>query len=202
MFPKKIFKNLLLTGLLTVSLAGFAVLVDYSSRPGPVAPTPRQFPAQAFPDREKGTPTIVVAYHPKCPCTFATVRCLERLRTEFRCKPNLIAYAYRPESAPDSWIESSSTAILRKFEGTVIDPDAEASVSRQFGARVSGHVFVYDGNDKLVFSGGITPGRGHEGYCEASLQFVRSVNGATTESTQWPIFGCEINRVAEESDHE
>ncbi|WP_231741603.1 RedB [Stieleria varia] len=114
------------------------------------------------------------------------------MSTRFDCQPDVHAFAYRPQSETDSWIESRSTTALRGLADTQIHIDVDGKSCRRLGVLVSGHVLVYDGDGNLSFSGAITPYRGHEGDCQASSEFVRCVNGESTEVSHWPVFGCPI----------
>lgn len=190
-------KSVILVILLATCIAGFVKLADYSSRPGPEANVPTTMPGDElsqFSLREGGPPAIILFYHPHCPCTFATARCLERLMPRLGCAPRVHAFAYCPAGEPDSWIESRTTKILRNMSETVIYVDRGGQKCRQFDVAISGHVLVYDVKGNLTFSGGLTPYRGHEGDSAAALGFVRTINnrGGAQERSSWPVFGCPI----------
>ena len=137
-------------------------------------------------------PVVAIFYHPKCPCTRATVRCLQRFSTRFESAPTLIAYAYAPLQSNDDWIESETTANLRLLANTTIVMDREGQIAQRFGAHTSGHVMVFDAEHELLFSGGITPARGHEGEGKAGLSFLDCLNGKRIESSRWPVLGCSL----------
>ena len=186
-------------GLLAMSVIGFIQLTDYSTRPGAFGESPRQlgdidltatsWPADSISDQK---PILIVFYHPKCPCTSATVRVLERLHPRFNAVPQITAVAYCPENEPESWIESRTTATLLSLDQTQIVIDRGGRLSEKFGAHVSGHILLYDVNGNLNFSGGITPYRGHEGDCPSSLDLLDRVNSPGDKCKQWPVFGCGI----------
>ncbi len=195
-------KSCMLLLLMFVSMTGFALLTDYSTRPGPESDVLLRISSDELPgiqSTDGDSPTIILFYHPKCPCTFATIRCLERLSTNFRTQPQIHAFAYRPQDESDTWIDSRSTRVLRNLEDIRIHPDIDGERFRRFGVRVSGHILIYDKNCDLTFSGGITPFRSHEGDCRASQQFVRCANDEIDECTRWPVFGCVVCEHAEEN---
>lgn len=191
-----------LATLVVVFAVGTFQLVDYSSRPGISGDVQVELasvdglPEEVFLNDE---PTIVVFYHPHCPCTQAVARCLERLSTVFSGKPVMLAFAFCPSELPEDWIRTVTTSRLECISRCTVFVDRDAERCKQFGAEVSGHVLVYDREGKLVFSGGVTPFRGHEGDSLASKEFVHQVNGPQGELTHWPVFGCPIVEPSEQN---
>ncbi|MDV6032158.1 MAG: RedB [Phycisphaera sp. RhM] len=185
--------------LFSMSAIGFIQLTDYSSRPGRAGQAPRQltslasFDASWTADVPVGEmPTLLFFYHPKCPCTAATVRVLERLHPRFQPTLRIIAVAYCPPEQDDAWIASRTTTALTSLTGTQTVIDRGGKLSERFGALVSGHLLLYDAGGRLTFSGGITPYRGHEGDSPSSLDLLRRINDQPDGCGQWPVFGCSI----------
>ncbi|QDV47128.1 hypothetical protein Enr13x_70370 [Stieleria neptunia] len=188
--------------LFSMSAIGFIQLTDYSSRPGRAGQAPRQLTDLALleaswtgdvPGIPLGEmPTLLVFYHPKCPCTAATVRVLERLQPRFKPTLRIIAVAYCPPDQDDAWIESRTTTALSNLTGTQTVIDRGGKLSEQFGALVSGHLLLYGADGRLTFSGGITPYRGHEGDSPSSLDLLRRINAPPDDCGQWAVFGCSI----------
>lgn len=116
---------------------------------------------------------------------------MERMIATFANKPMIVAYAFVPTGESESWIESETTDKLRAFGNVSILADHDAKACQQFDVATSGHLLVYN-DAKLIFSGGITPSRGHEGGCDSGLAFLHSVNGLSTRRIEWPVFGCAI----------
>ena len=142
---------------------------------------------------------MILFYHPQCPCTLATARCLERLSAKFLERPPIHANAYCPENESEAWIESKLTQTLKTIQGVQVCVDRNGDHCRRIGAIVSGHILVYDVKGKLIFSGGITPNRGHEGDCRAAMSFLQCVNGVANKRSHWPVFGCPIVSPQEDS---
>ncbi|WP_166831099.1 RedB [Thalassoroseus pseudoceratinae] len=208
MSTQLLLKSIVLFVLLSTTLVGYVILMDYSSRPGPeaeVLSTITEDELTQFSGHKQGRPTIVLFYHPKCPCTFATVRSLERLSMRFHNEPQIHAVAYCPENKTDVWIESRTTSSLRSLPGSRVHIDREGRMCQQFGVTTSGHILVYDSDGHLTFSGGTTSSRGHEGDCAASQELVRIVNSETTAidvCTKSPVFGCSILEIEERNSDE
>ncbi|WP_220498247.1 TlpA family protein disulfide reductase [Rhodopirellula sp. JC639] len=185
--------------LFAMAAIGFVQLTDYSSRPGKSGQAPLRVTdvrlsdtslADAFP--APGVPTLLVFYHPKCPCTVATVRVLERLQPRFRPKLRITAVAYCPGDQQDTWIESRTTTALSKLASSQVVVDRGGKLCKRFGVFVSGQVLLYDGEGRLSFSGGITPYRGHEGDSPSSLDLLKRINTSHDDCGSWPVFGCSM----------
>jgi hypothetical protein len=67
----------------------------------------------------------------------------------------------------------------------------EKEAAERYGSFTSGQVFVYDKSGEIVFSGGITPGRGVDQPQYAVRFFKKLFSGERTEST-WPVYGCPL----------
>ena len=185
--------------LFAMAAIGFVELTDYSSRPGDSGSIPAHLhdlkPSEAslptaLADNQRQT--LLFFYHPKCPCTTASVRVLERLLARCVDQPKLTAVAYCPPEEDESWIETRTTAALSKLEHSDVLVDRNGQWSRQFGVSVSGHLLLYDRKGHLEFSGGITPYRGHEGDSPSSIDLLERLNSDTQDCRTWPVFGCTI----------
>ena len=82
--------------------------------------------------------------------------------------------------------------------GVQIHQDAEGTEARRFGAETSGHTVLYDPNGWLLFRGGITAGRGHEGDNIGGDSIVALVTGAAAAAQHTPVYGCRLFSECEE----
>ena len=186
-------------GCVSVMGLGSFKLADYSTRPGPqggiiehLDRLPSELLEEFNSNESTSTSKLILFYHPHCPCTRATIRELSRMSVKFSHETNLIAFAYVPTSEDASWIESDTTQLARSIPGMKIIPDPGAYAIRIFGAHTSGHILLYCGDGSLVFSGGITPGRGHEGNSVSGNDLLRSINGSSAPARHHPVFGCPM----------
>lgn len=138
-----------------------------------------------------GQTSLFIFYHPHCPCTMSTARMFSRIENSIATNPKVVAVAYCPKDESTTWIDSRITEVFRKLSATVI-ADRGAVVAQKFGVETSGHVLVYQASGRLVFDGGITPGRGHEGDCPASRNLIQKVSAHSGQLDQWPVYGCPI----------
>jgi hypothetical protein len=142
-------------------------------------------------------PTLLFFVHPRCPCTRASVHELERILTRARHvgaeAPKLIFVASLPSNATAEWRESSVMHRASALPGTETFWDVEGIESSHFGATTSGAVKLYGADGQLLFSGGITPSRGHQGDSAGGDRLhalLTDVSLAFAEST--PVFGCRL----------
>ncbi|MCA9135951.1 MAG: hypothetical protein KDB00_04310 [Planctomycetales bacterium] len=186
--------------LTLIAAIGFINLTDYSTRPGASGIAPERLDLADLSDvswdleRTAGdTPVLLFFYHPKCPCTAATVRVLERLLPRTKSPPAITAFAYCPQDESDEWIQSRTTETLSHLDNTRIVIDRGGELSARFGAMVSGHILLYGSDRRLSFSGGITPYRGHEGDSPGSIDLLHRINSPHHDCRTWAVFGCSID---------
>lgn len=153
------------------------------------------WPAGTTLARNPTGPTLVVALHPECPCSRATVAELDkimaqaggRLRTQVWC----VQYASIEEKAE----ESGLWAQAKRIPEVEVRVDAEGREARRFDMRVSGETRLYGANGELLFQGGITAGRGHQGDNPGSAAILKLINGRgnnPAEVKTTPVFGCAL----------
>jgi hypothetical protein len=68
----------------------------------------------------------------------------------------------------------------------------DGSLARQLGAETSGYVALYDANGRLLFSGGITRSRGHEGESAGRRTICALLAGEVVADPKTPVFGCPL----------
>ncbi len=62
----------------------------------------------------------------------------------------------------------------------------------RFGVKGSGHVLLYQPSGRLVFSGGITPSRGHEGDNPGRAAVISLVLQGRSPVNRTPVYGCPL----------
>jgi hypothetical protein len=185
------------TGLLWLTLVGLGmrVALDYENTAGASASPPAFWPAASSIVRPPGRFTLVMFAHPNCPCTRASVAELDVLMARGGGK---IAAFVRFSKPGAREADIRETALWRKaaaIPGVSVAFDEDDSETTWFGARVSGQAVLYDPEGRLVFSGGITRARGHEGDnpgLDSVMRLVmRLVNGEAA-AAQTRVFGCSL----------
>src|SRR5262249_51522535 len=77
----------------------------YESRPGPRAAAAEAWPEQTGLERNAHGFSLVMAVHPKCSCTRASVAELNKLMLRFGPRVRAIALVTKPFELPDLWSE-------------------------------------------------------------------------------------------------
>jgi hypothetical protein len=143
---------------------------------------------------ESDRPSLLIFLHPECPCSRASLEELDRVLARASVKPAVYAVFVVPKgwSTP----RAKSALWLRASRMTGVTPvlDRDGVEARRFGAATSGQVYAYTATGALAFSGGITPGRGHNGDNPGRDQLEKYLADPGRASTvaKWKVFGCAL----------
>jgi hypothetical protein len=98
----------------------------------------------------------------------------------------------KPSDFPDGWEKTDLLAGAAAIPGVTVVRDDEGVEAGRFRAATSGQTMLYDAAGKLLFSGGITSARGHEGdnAGRAAVVSLLTTGEAGREGT--PVFGCPL----------
>lgn len=139
---------------------------------------------------------LVMVAHTKCACTRASLSELERVMARAGTRAEAVVVFVGPrETARTDVLDLRATA--RAIPGVrVVEDEHEARV---FAAATSGQVMLYDERGALLFQGGLTASRGHEGE-SAGGAFVRrfltrapvTTTGAPSTPGASDVFGCAL----------
>jgi hypothetical protein len=179
---------------LAAVLAGVWFMNTDSFVPSVAGNAEQVWPAETALARNEAGYTLVVALHPECPCSRATLEELGkivasadgRLRTQVWC----VQYAEIEEKAEVSalWVQA------KRIPGIELRVDHEGREARRFDMRVSGETRLYGRSGELLFQGGITAARGHAGDNPgeaAILNLIADRRMAGNVKTT-PVFGCSL----------
>ena len=145
--------------------------------------------------------TLVMIAHTKCACTRASLHELERVMTDAGPRLEAFVVFVGPDegSAAGGLLDLRATA--RAIPNVrVIENPTEARV---FGAATSGQVLLYANDGALVFRGGLTAARGHEGDSfggDAVRRLVQGTSAPRASGSSSPsdpalasaVFGCAL----------
>lgn len=171
---------------LALIAGGMGWFVDYKSRPGTGALAPRG-DDPLIPRSE--LPRLVILIHPRCACSRATLAEVERLIARNPGLLDVYAFFYRPDDVPEDWVRSDTWEKASSMPGVRVSTISDRDLP-QFGAVTSGQAFLYDTENDLVFSGGVTVGRGHEGEGIGRSSIESYVRTGRATSATAPVFGC------------
>ncbi len=171
--------------------AGATYLSRYASESGDAARAPAVWPDDAGIERAHGAWTVVLAAHPRCPCTRATADELEAAIAGIATPHELIVLAFQPPE-DDRFADTGVIRRLAARPDARIVPDPDARLSARFGGLTSGWVTVYDPDGTLRFAGGITPTRAHTGPNTGSAAVRALLTGSTAPAPTAPVYGCPL----------
>jgi hypothetical protein len=180
---------------LSIAVGGVFYLARYENTPAEKNVSyPLTFPSESRIGRDGGRPTLVFFAHPKCPCTRASLRELERLTAQVDDRLQAYVVFIKPKGASEEWLETDLRARAETIPNVrvVIDEDErEASI---FGAQTSGLTLLYDRDGNLRFDGGITASRGHEGDNAGSRAIFEIITEDALKTTGTAVFGCPLHK--------
>lgn len=174
----------------TVTGVAVAALTDYASRPGIAARAPTSWPKTTRLARTPGRSTLVMIAHTKCSCTRASLHELADVMATTGDRLDAIVVFVGPHEGSGLGgiidLRASASAIPNV---RVIEDESEARV---FGAATSGQTLLYDEDGALVFRGGLTVARGHEGESAGGdvIKRFASNDHVTTHASE--VFGCSL----------
>ncbi|MDW8220421.1 MAG: hypothetical protein RML40_07820 [Bacteroidota bacterium] len=148
-------------------------------------------------------PTVTIFLHPYCPCSRASLTEFAVLAHEFRGMADFRVLFMKPISRQRTWVERSSLyARAQAMPYCTVNIDDNGVEAALVNAVTSGFTTVYSPEGRLLFSGGITGARGHEGNNPGEeavrvilRKYYSSRDGKTLTnlwSTAAPTFGCTL----------
>jgi len=179
---------------------GFSILWRHEGTPGALLAPPVHWPRNSLVALAPDRLTLVTFAHPNCPCTHATLAELGRLVAQ--CRERFVAtvvFCTDPELG-DGWQRAANPEQAAHIPGVLLRADPLGATTRVFGARTSGFTVVYSPSGALLYHGGITGSRGHEGDNPGAAA-VRDL--ALTGALSLPsgaVYGCELFAAAEGGD--
>lgn len=174
-----------------VLVSGVFAFANYSYTPGKPADLQITWPSLSSLKPSLKQPELLVFLHPKCSCSHATLADLARLIPDIGSRAH-VRVVFNDLGDPSLLEESHSYAMASEIPGVELVKDPNGVQSNLFGVKTSGQMFLYDEQGVLVFSGGLTPSRGHEGESQGSITVLKWLN---TRELQWKtsdVFGCSM----------
>jgi hypothetical protein len=185
---------LIVLGAVWISVIAGGFLVLAREEFTPVEPTTQSafFPAHSAIQFSRDKPTLVLFIHPQCPCTQATFDELDRIRAETQDKIAVNLVFTIPDGVPAGWEKGDLWNSAAKMAGVRVVRDRGGEEAHRFNVTGSGHALLYDTSGKLIFSGGITASRGHEGDNAGHAAIVSLVLDGYSLVSRTPVFGCSL----------
>ena len=135
---------------------------------------------------------IVLFAHPFCPCTRATLTELSESLARLSHDVSVtIVFVSRGLNQED--VTSSSTfRMAGMLPGAKVVIDSGAEEASRFGATTSGEAFAFDPSGHMIYHGGLTPGRGHQGDAAGQTQLEQIIAAGGSRFCTAPIYGCQL----------
>jgi len=140
---------------------------------------------------------LVMFAHPHCVCTKASLSELQLLVS--KCSSDSVqvtVFFVKPEGASEEWVKSDSWQKASELPNVQVMIDESATLAKRLGAITSGQTFLINATGKILFSGGITIGRGVTGDNAGRrtiLSFVtHTPSGDDLLQRTSDVFGCTL----------
>jgi hypothetical protein len=98
----------------------------------------------------------------------------------------------KPPNLPRDWEQTDLWETAAAIPGVKVMRDDDGLEARRFHAATSGQTMLYDKKGNLLFSGGITGGRGHEGDNAGRSAIVSLLTTGKADDWETPVFGCAL----------
>jgi hypothetical protein len=150
------------------------------------------FPRSSVVQLVADKPTLLLFAHPHCPCTRASLHELDGLPAETKDKVSVIVVFTVPDGVPAGWEKGDLWKLATSIPSLRVIRDPGGREAHRFDVEGSGHVLLYAPSGQLLFSGGITASRGHEGDNAGSSAVVSFILKGHAAINHTPVFGCSL----------
>ena len=171
---------------------GFSYLWNYENTPGIAAVAPRRWPADSHIQPARDRATLIMLAHPKCPCTRASIGELAAIMAHCQGRLNAYVLFMKPEGFTENWEKTDLWQSASQIPDVQVISDPSGEEARRFSAVTSGQTLLYDLKGELLFSGGITPSRGHSGDNAGKSAIVSIINREIPDTNVTNVFGCPL----------
>lgn len=190
-FSKPILTALTVGWLILVG-AGFISLAVYQHGEGEIAERESTWVESGLIQHDANQCQLLVFLHPRCACSLATLNELARIQSRCKDRLSIQVVIYHPSSAEADWLQSPNVKLIKQIPNVRWTLDLDGSLAQQFGVRTSGHAMLFSPKGDVVFSGGITPARAHEGDNLGKQAIERYVCLGEKSVEESNVYGCPI----------
>ena len=192
-FSKRLQAILFVPICLTIIASLYVVLLIHSATPGVQVSAPKIWPAAVHGLHHDQRCTLLMFAHPRCPCTSASLEEFARLMAHFDHQVDAYVLFLHPAGQFSDLEKSSTWNDAAAIPGVTALSDDDGKIAAQFGACTSGETYLYGPRAELIYSGGITPARGHVGESFGSDCIQQALLRQHTSKPQCSmVFGCSL----------
>ncbi len=174
------------------TVAGLAAMAAYANRPGAPAHAPARWPAASRMTLDRTLPTLVMLAHPKCDCTRASLAELAELMARAPHRTRAYLVFVKPTGVEDHWERTDLWNAAARIPDVSVLVDDDGREAARFGAETSGQALLYDATGRLLFAGGTTVARGHDGDNAGFASILALVTDGRAMRATSPVFGCPL----------
>ena len=171
--------------------AGFVVLHVYESTPEAAAREQRPIQRSGDIPFVQGRNALVMAAHPRCPCTRASLEEFGRILERSSQPVDAYVLFYRPRDS--DWSETDLWRRALAIPGVKVQWDDGGAAADRLGARTSGHTLLFDPDGRLLFSGGLTALRGQFGPSKGGDALTGWLTHGQEGEREALVFGCPLS---------
>jgi hypothetical protein len=172
--------------------AGFYFVAKYENTPAHVEAPPLHWPANCSFAPVPNRMNLVMAVHPHCPCTRATIDELTELMAHPCDRFVVHVLVFKPKHAESGWEQTEIWHRAAALPSVRVRSDEDGVEAKRFGMTASGHAVLFDSEGHALFSGGLTNARGHAGDSVGRRAILAFLTDAIPETTTTPVFGCSL----------
>ncbi len=178
--------------LITIS-AGLAFLAAYENTPGPRIEAPSRWPIATAVRLSTQHPTLVMFAHPRCPCTRSSINELAILMADRQNRADATVLFFQPAGSNADWSRTDLWRSAAAIPGVTVRQDIDGQEAKLFHAATSGDVMLFNAAGEMVFNGGITASRGHEGDSDGRAALTNMLLHDKMIAAETPVFGCSLS---------
>lgn len=178
---------------------GWYAMQAYQLAPGPSQAAVRLWPAGVPFALDPQRPTLVLAAHPDCPCTRASLEELGRVAARLDTRVATHVLFYSDPAFDTAWRAGAGWRLASAVRGAALHADPDGRAARALGLQTSGHILLFAPDGRRLFSGGITPARGERGASAGASALIDLATTGRAARDTAPVFGCLLWGDDEES---
>lgn len=175
------------------AMAGNWAMFEYETTPADVIAAPATWPISSRWRPDPHRATLLAFFHPRCPCSRASLAELNVLVSGCEDRTTVRIAIVLPKDVDESWGRTALAGMAEQIPGAIVQTDAGGAEATCFGATTSGEVLLFAPDGRLLFQGGVTRSRGHEGDNPGRAALASLIQHGDAAQTRWPVFGCALS---------
>lgn len=137
-------------------------------------------------------PAVLFFAHPLCPCTKSSFSELKDVLARHPAAKAGVVFTV-PQPADSRWLDAAlvrQTSAHPRMEAII---DRGGFIAKAYGAKVSGTAMIFDADGKLLYHGGLTSSRSHEGGGPGEADLDEALSGSLHgKLAEHSVFGCRL----------